>query len=395
MCLTIPPDALNPGQSADVFLSVLQGNTQYPQLPGKETLLSPLVVVGPRDVSEKLKKPVVVSMPHCASLRHGNWSVSVLQNENVNQENNIWSRVVTLGQETINTPVYAQLDLNQCHVMSDQLTAFALTGESAKTGQATKSLRLAAFAQEGYPVSDLTIRVYCLPDTDDSLSYVTETEKRYNGRLLDAPISVLLVDGGDNLCLQVENLSTAWSCQKGADYLEVPFYHIWNSSNPSLHCSFTFRCRDRNSNPMLNFTIGVHQKNLTTSPKHLLKVNCDLTQRGNGSIYGHYSSTSAGLPLPPAGTKFRISPATLHTLSSLLDPPNQQGTDWRLLAERLNVHRYVTYFATRPSPTEAILHLWEARNREMLAVSNLMNILRGMGRFDAANVLEREGEIIR
>ena len=53
--------------------------------------------------------------------------------------------------------------------------------------------------------------------------------------------------------------------------------------------------------------------------------------------------------------------------------------------------RYVTYFATRPSPTEAILNLWEARNREVLAVSNLINVLRGMGRFDAANVLERDG----
>jgi hypothetical protein len=64
---------------------------------------------------------------------------------------------------------------------------------------------------------------------------------------------------------------------------------------------------------------------------------------------------------------------------------------WRLvLAERLNVHRYGTFFATRPSPTEAILHLWEARNREILALSNLINILRGMGRFDAAAVLEQQ-----
>ena len=69
-----------------------------------------------------------------------------------------------------------------------------------------------------------------------------------------------------------------------------------------------------------------------------------------------------------------------------------QGNDWRMLAERLNVHRYVTYFATRASPTEAILHLWEARERDLLAVSKLVNELRGMGRFDAANVLERECE---
>ena len=48
------------------------------------------------------------------------------------------------------------------------------------------------------------------------------------------------------------------------------------------------------------------------------------------------------------------------------------------------------FFKTRPSTTEAILHLWEARNREILAVSNLTNILRGMGRFDAAAVIEQQ-----
>ena len=89
---------------------------------------------------------------------------------------------------------------------------------------------------------------------------------------------------------------------------------------------------------------------------------------------------------------FRLSQAVLSTLSGLLDPPNAQGNDWRMLAERLNVHRYPAYFASRASPTEAILALWEARNREILAVSNLGNVLRGMGRFDAANVLERSGD---
>jgi leucine-rich repeat transmembrane protein FLRT len=97
--------------------------------------------------------------------------------------------------------------------------------------------------------------------------------------------------------------------------------------------------------------------------------------------------------MPYESSRFRLSQTMLYSLSKLLDPPNSQGNDWRLLAERLNVHRYVTFFATRPSPTESILCLWEARNRELLAISNLMNVLRGMGRFDAAAVLEQDLEI--
>lgn len=50
--------------------------------------------------------------------------------------------------------------------------------------------------------------------------------------------------------------------------------------------------------------------------------------------------------------------------------------------------RYVDYFATKASPTEHILDLWEARHREATALADLLNHLRLMGRVDAANVLE-------
>ena len=58
--------------------------------------------------------------------------------------------------------------------------------------------------------------------------------------------------------------------------------------------------------------------------------------------------------------------------------------------ERLNVHRYTAFFATKPSPTEALLLLWEARHREQGAAQGLLGILRGMGRFDAAHLLEHD-----
>jgi len=51
-------------------------------------------------------------------------------------------------------------------------------------------------------------------------------------------------------------------------------------------------------------------------------------------------------------------------------------------------NRYVDYFATKASPTEHILDLWEARHREATALADLLNHLRLMGRVDAANVLE-------
>nr|CAD7458923.1 unnamed protein product [Timema tahoe] len=52
--------------------------------------------------------------------------------------------------------------------------------------------------------------------------------------------------------------------------------------------------------------------------------------------------------------------------------------------------RYINYFATKASPTEHILDLWEARHQECSAVPDLLNILRVMGRFDASLLLEKE-----
>ena len=85
-----------------------------PPLGPRETLLSPLVCIGPREAAGQLKKAVILSLPHCASLRHGHWRISLLQSEaecfhNDNDHLRPWSRTVTLGQETLNTPAYVQV----------------------------------------------------------------------------------------------------------------------------------------------------------------------------------------------------------------------------------------------------------------------------------------------
>lgn len=102
------------------------------------------------------------------------------------------------------------------------------------------------------------------------------------------------------------------------------------------------------------------------------------------------SSGCSSLGSTPADPPFRIPLAVKQNLSQLLDPPCNTNNDWRMLAERLGVNRYITFFATQPSPTEAILHLWEARNRESTAVAGLVNTLRGMNRHDAAQVLDMD-----
>ena len=78
-------------------------------------------------------------------------------------------RVVVLGHETINSPIYTQLDPNQCHVMTEFLNRYTLIGESVPGGRALKIYRLAAFAPVMPPSIDYSIRVYVVEDTIDAL----------------------------------------------------------------------------------------------------------------------------------------------------------------------------------------------------------------------------------
>ena len=114
VCVTIPPGAVSQGRNLDLFLSVI--HHARPLLGPRETLLSPLVCIGPREAAVQLKKAVILTLPHCASLRHGHWRISLLQSEaecfhNDNDHLRPWSRTVTLGQETLNTPAYVQVNI--------------------------------------------------------------------------------------------------------------------------------------------------------------------------------------------------------------------------------------------------------------------------------------------
>jgi len=59
-----------------------------------------------------------------------------------------------------------------------------------------------------------------------------------------------------------------------------------------------------------------------------------------------------------------------------------------MLAQMMQVSRYINYFATKQSPTDSLLDLWEARRSDPSAVTELLNMLRVMGREDAARILE-------
>lgn len=57
-------------------------------LPEHQTILSPVILVGPPSV--QLMKPVIVSFQHCANMRQGGWVLSIYKSESPIDEPPYW-----------------------------------------------------------------------------------------------------------------------------------------------------------------------------------------------------------------------------------------------------------------------------------------------------------------
>lgn len=397
------------------------------------TQLGPVIKIGPPGI--QLCKAAIVQIPHCASLKHGFWNLSVYAlgpatNQNLDNSHTEWRKIVSLGQETINTPIFTQLDSDKVYLVTDFLSTFVLAGESFN-GKAVKNLKLAVFAPllSDTTVTDFSIRVYVFEDTPCALHYCSDQERRLGGVLLDSPKSLWFQDGGSNLCLSLEDIGVGWRAKPNSSYQEIPFSHIWSSTSNSLHCSFTLEQTD--SINELEFKIVAYQK---VNPSHkqvftmrsndefrngntsFNPINVNFAQ--NNNAFSEHAVDSKTLPersltvidediqssakqkcmtVSDKGintcvvdnvTPFRLTKSVKKQLCGCLDPPNARGNDWRLLAQKLNVDRYINFFATKSSPTEHILDLWECRHRNTSAVADLANIFRNMGRHDAVRIVE-------
>lgn len=435
--LLVPEGAVSRSRKQELFLSILNEDCFRPKLAENVTQLSPVVSCGP---NISLNKAAVLKLPHCADLSKNNWIISVLQSDCSDSQ---WINAVTLGQETINIGVFCQLDKDTAYLVTDTLSRFVVVGQSSN-GFATKRLKLAVFAPKLCFQSsvDFSVRVYVLEDTESSMETVFGQEKRLGGYLMDEPKSLHFQDGGNNLCLSLEAISEGWKAKPSSNYQEIPFRHLWQANSNSLHCSFTLESYEINRN--LNFRVRVNQKsfdnyqvfdiscrddsdisNRTNSAKTFHEVVPKITihsetSRSNDSPKNYkplsqeeYPNTKSPKPFKLAAPDeshtpkiaknliltdrgvstcddfvFRLNKQIRKQLCQCLDPPTSRGNDWRMLAHALSVDRYINFFATKPSPTDCILDLWEARNRQSNALTELVQIFRDMDRYDAVTIIE-------
>nr|XP_033339327.1 netrin receptor UNC5C-like [Megalopta genalis] len=400
--MSVPEGAIPRGRRHNLHLAVLGDDYLRPSLPPGLTLLSAVVACGPSDID--LVKPVILQFEHCAELRTDNWELSLwstdldLETRSSNSTNSstssnvtssmMWRKILTLGGEPINLPgqPFAQLDHTGVFLVTETPSAYAVAGESSSVapGLAVKRICVAVFLSRERD----HIRCHLIEDTKAAFKLLVDRERRLGGSRVEHG-TLGFRAGGSPLRIDLEDRESGF-----VERQEVPHRRIWSSSRTSIRRSF--RIEKTVGETRLSFELRACQcgfeehalflrvdldfvKRNGSSGKRSTKTESSIVLRGKNSA----RSTESVLPRP-----FRFSKTLRKQLCQCLDPPSARGNDWRMLAQRLQVDRYVDYFATKASPTEHILDLWEAKHQEGTALADLLNHLRLMGRVDAANVLE-------
>ncbi|XP_076395816.1 netrin receptor UNC5C isoform X2 [Megachile rotundata] len=400
--MSVPEGAIPRGRRHSLHLAVLGDDALRPGLPPGLTLLSAVVACGPSGID--LVKPVILQFEHCAELRTGNWELSLWSTDldfdthsnnssNSSTSSNVtsttmWRKILTLGGEPINLPgqPFAQLDHSGVFLVTETPNVFAVAGENSAVapGLAVKRICLAVFLSRERD----HIRCHLMEDTKAAFKLVLEQERRLGGTRIDHG-TLGFRAGGSPLRIDLEDRESGF-----VERQEVPHRRIWSSTRTSVRryfriektvgevrLSFELRacqCGFEEQTLFLRIDLDLMKRN-GSNGKRTTKTESSVILRGKNST----RSTESVVPRP-----FRFSKTLRKQLCQCLDPPSARGNDWRMLAQRLQVDRYVDYFATKASPTEHILDLWEAKHQEATALADLLNHLRLMGRVDAANVLE-------
>lgn len=405
--LSIPDASIGKNLKQSIYLSVMNEDKIHSVIPDICTHISPTIHCGPYDIN--LNKPAILKIPHCAENLE-NWRISLYySNAHIQDPEPMWRKVVTLGEETINTPTYVQIDDKFVCIMTEFLGRFALIGETITSGQneiipAVKRLKLFIFGPSIQPIADCNIRVYVIEDLPSSKEYCCNLESKLGGIFLGQSSSLFYHDNGQDLHLTIK-CTGGWKPKHGTESQKIPFSHVWNNGQ-ALHCAFAIEHNDKDeslpisaSSSALKVEVCARQRSggdvIVTHVASFLPIeiagHSNIDEYSDGSIRSvTVSDKGVNTCVQTDDTQiFKLTRQMKRDLCNCLDPPTNRGNDWRMLAQRLHCDRYIAYFATKPSPTEHILDLWECRNREPCAIADLSMILRNMSRLDAVEILEK------
>lgn len=133
-----------------------------------------------------------------------------------------------LGEENLNTPLYAHLERQRCHLMTDHLGKFLLVGRPRKSATLPhKRVHLAAYCSmtwAGRVPLISGIRIYCVPELSMALENVRHQEEVSITRgLLLAEAEGFLMRPSGSLCCCLEDISSGYALEEGCSQYMVGY----------------------------------------------------------------------------------------------------------------------------------------------------------------------------
>uniref|UniRef100_W8AYM5 Netrin receptor UNC5 n=2 Tax=Ceratitis capitata TaxID=7213 RepID=W8AYM5_CERCA len=391
--LHVPEFAIGKNQKKNMSLILLSDESARISIPCTEPLFvcSTIVYCSPRNYS--FQKPVIIKLPHCL-VDPRLWNVNIYQADGDHYDiNSNWRKVISVGQETINTPVFVHLEETHLYIMTEQLGRFAVVAEpKAHTNYlASIKMRLIAFSQLAPSSSNCSLRIYVVKDFPNSKDICTTIESKLGGTLMGESKYFAFHLNACDLVIRVHDTgSSSWDVKEQTAYEQViPYNHILNN-NSILHCEFSIKL---SVNSRLIFDVDFEQTgfenmesevhSFVISNEHLTQVDIPNQQAivsiDRDSSYVNETNSLSGAYLPRT---------CKHLICAALDPPRQDEKDWRLLAKKLGTDHYIAYFATKPSPTEQILNLWECRAKNSSrTIVELLIVFSDMDRDDIKQII--------
>ncbi|XP_069620285.1 netrin receptor UNC5A isoform X2 [Ranitomeya imitator] len=381
LSLLIPPDAIPRGKIYEIYLTLHKQEDVRLPLAGCQTLLGPIVSCGPPGVL--LTQPVILSMDHCLEPGPENWTVRLKKQSCEGS----WEDVLQLDGGSPSHTYYCHLESHNCYLFTEQLGRFALVGESLSMS-ATKRLKMLLFAPTSCTSLEYSLRVYCIPDTQDAMKEVIQLEKQQGGQMLDEPRILHFKDSYHNLRLSVHDMhSTMWKSKLLASYQEIPFYHIWNGVHGNLHCTFTLE-RFSLSTCDLSCRVWIWQVE-GDGQSFNININLNKENRPSEIQLDEREKEAAALVGPSA---FKIPFLMRQKIITSLDEPSSHGAEWRVLAQKLNLDSHLGFFISKSSPTAILLNFWEAQNFPNGNLARLASSVAEIGKQDSLMYMMSEAE---
>lgn len=317
------------------------------------TQLSAVVSCGPPSAS--FAKPVILQFEHCAMLQpSASWELSIWSCDNLELDETasnalhkdkpvLWTKTLTLGNETINTPLFTQVDHAEVFLVTEQLRTYVLAGRSSDNALATKRLRLAVYASQSMG-GTCCIRVYAVEDTKAGHKAVVDREARIQGCLLDKPRTLPYEDNGESLCFSLEEVGNEWqNTRTPTERQELSFSEVWNSRENLKYASFEL---EANGSATRTYKLQICQGSGTQqdNARQVFRIIYDGARQliSSGSVtrpLREVTVVSSVQADSRALRPFRFTKSLRKQLCQCLDPPNSMGNDWRMLAQMLRVDR--------------------------------------------------------